>query len=226
MPSVSAAVTGPTMARRSVPRLTHPLIFHAQENIGAAAMFSALSRHSASSGKCSAFSSAKQPSGFRDAAPGRSHGILRVKQLNWFFKLSPFGCLFWAWNGVWPWQEPSVIDLGGVLTAESAVELMGSPFSGGSGLSRGEARRRRRAWRALDGPEPPEVSSNMRARARRSEGVWSWRRPPGFSVFHEHRLWFPNPSILGRASCAFWPTAGTNSHSVVAAHMGILASSS
>src|SRR5277367_2612135 len=31
-------------------------------------------------------------------------------------------------------------------------------FSGGSGLSRGEARRRRRAWRALDGPEPPEVS--------------------------------------------------------------------
>src|ERR1700692_3722074 len=41
--------------------------------------------------------------------------------------------------------------------AESAVEIMEARFSGGSGLSRGEARRRRRAWRALDGPEPPAV---------------------------------------------------------------------
>src|SRR5580704_6282137 len=46
----------------------------------------------------------------------------------------------------------------GFRRAESAVELMEARFSGGSGLSRGEARRRRRAWRALDGPEPPEVS--------------------------------------------------------------------
>src|ERR1700678_1421890 len=46
----------------------------------------------------------------------------------------------------------------GFKRAESAVELMEAGFSGGSGLSRGEARRRRRAWRALDGPEPPEVS--------------------------------------------------------------------
>ena len=45
----------------------------------------------------------------------------------------------------------------GFRRAESAVELMEARFSGGSGLSRGEARRRRRAWRALDGPEPPEV---------------------------------------------------------------------
>src|ERR1700675_1137552 len=46
----------------------------------------------------------------------------------------------------------------GFRRAESAVELMEARFSGGSGLSRGEARRRRRAWRALDGPEPPGVS--------------------------------------------------------------------
>jgi hypothetical protein len=76
---------------------------------------------------------------------------------------------------------------------------MGALFSGGSGRSRGEARRRRRAWRALDGPEPPEVLTNMRSRARRSAGVGSSRRPRGFSAFHEYRLWFSNPSILGRA---------------------------
>jgi hypothetical protein len=46
----------------------------------------------------------------------------------------------------------------GFRRAESAVELMETLFSGGSGVSRGEARRRRRAWRALDTPEPPEVS--------------------------------------------------------------------
>src|SRR5271170_932851 len=45
----------------------------------------------------------------------------------------------------------------GFRRAESAVELMEAGFSGGSGLSRGATRRRRRAWRALDGPEPPEV---------------------------------------------------------------------
>ncbi len=42
------------------------------------------------------------------------------------------------------------------LDGQSAVELMEARFLV-PGLSRGEARRRRRAWRALDSPEPPEV---------------------------------------------------------------------
>ena len=54
-------------------------------------------------------------------------------------------------SGLLMWREA------GFGRAESAVELMEARFSGGSGRSRGEARRRRRAWRALDGPEPPEV---------------------------------------------------------------------
>ena len=47
---------------------------------------------------------------------------------------------------------------GGVWTGGERRRSHGSRFSGGSGPSRGEARRRRRAWRALDGPEPPDVS--------------------------------------------------------------------
>src|ERR1700674_1241559 len=42
------------------------------------------------------------------------------------------------------------------------------------------------------------------------------RQSRGNSQFCEFRLWFSNPSILGRASRAFWSIAGTISHSVVA----------
>ena len=92
----------------------------------------------------------------------------------------------------------------GFRRAESAVELMEAHFSGGSGRSRGEARRRRRAWRALDGPEPPEVLTNMRSRARRSAGVDEIAPTAWISAFHEFRLWLfesfdPGPSLFERS---------------------------
>ena len=61
----------------------------------------------------------------------------------------------------------------GFRRAESAVELRDALFPGGWGVSRGEARRRRRAWRApLTAPEPPEVWTNRRSRARRVGRRW------------------------------------------------------
>jgi len=91
---------------------------------------------------------------------------------------------------------------------------MEARFSGGSGLSRGEARRRRRAWRALDGPEPPEVLRTWeRGRGGREASL---RRPRGFQRFISFASGCSKPSILGRASRAFWSIAGTISHSVVA----------
>src|SRR5271156_2798015 len=56
----------------------------------------------------------------------------------------------------------------------------------------------------------------MRSTARRSAGVGEIAPTAWISAFHEFRLWLSNPSILGRASRAFWSIAGTISHSVVA----------
>ena len=90
---------------------------------------------------------------------------------------------------------------GGILASmvDFSFSCCGFFFSGGSGLSRGEARRRRRAWRALDGPEPP----NMGSRARRSAGVGEIAPTAWISAFHhEFRLWLfrsfdPGPSLSG-----------------------------
>src|SRR6202041_1004034 len=81
----------------------------------------------------------------------------------------------------------------------------------------GEARGGRPAPGPFGGPEPPEVLTNMRSRARRSAGVESSRRPRGFSsVSSASPLVFesfdPGPSLF----LAIWSIARTNSHSVVA----------
>ena len=101
--------------------------------------------------------------------------------------------------GLSPGSSRPPSGLGGVWTSRERRRTHGALFPaarGGQGakLAGGDAQ-----WRALDGPEPPEVLTNMRSRARRSAGVESSRRPRGFSAFHQHRLWFSNPSILGRA---------------------------
>ena len=72
------------------------------------------------------------------------------------------GLLTWGFSRQWLISVFHVVGFlmwrgRGLDGQRSAVEIMEARFSGGSGLSRGEARRRRRAWRALDGPEPPEV---------------------------------------------------------------------
>src|SRR5271163_2677701 len=88
-----------------------------------------------------------------------------------------------AWNGIEPWLAPSVIGFGRGLDEQRAPSNSWEPFfpaaRGGQGakLAGGDAQ-----WRALDGPGPPEVLTNMRSRARRSGDVESWRRPRGFSI--------------------------------------------
>ncbi len=88
----------------------------------------------------------------------------------------------------------------GFRRAESAVELMEARFSGGSGLSRGEAHAGGDAHgAALDGPEPPEVLTNMRARKRGGPGG-EFAPTAWISAFHQFRLWLletfdPRPSL-------------------------------
>src|ERR1700677_122731 len=80
--------------------------------------------------------------GPRDAAPGLlTWGFSRQWVISVFHVV---GFLMWRRRG---------------LDGQRAPSSSWKPvFSGGSGLSRGEARRRRRAWRALRSEEPPEVS--------------------------------------------------------------------